>query len=353
MVRAYAKVRPAARFEGRRANPGSLTAGRAGAQGGASVLRSGSMTDTAAPPIPRRARSRRHGTETGPLTHLQAERERLAGLTWDSFEAAPMGATIGAVLSGLDLTADLPDAVIAEIRQALLDYKVVFFRDQHLTAAQHIAFARRFGELEVHPFIPANAEHPELVLLAKSPEVGGYENGWHSDVTWRLEPSMGSILRAVEVPPTGGDTLFADMCAAYEGLDDATRAEIADLRAVHDFSQVFGGRMSAEKKAEMREQYPLVEHPVVRTHPETGRKILFLNRAFGRNIVGLPDDESDALFARLCFLAELPEYQCRFPWAPGSIAFWDNRAVQHYASSDYWPARRVMERATVIGDRPV
>ncbi|MEQ1787521.1 MAG: TauD/TfdA family dioxygenase, partial [Acidimicrobiales bacterium] len=290
--------------------------------------------------------------EAGPLGHLQAERERLAGLTWEHFDAAPLGATIGATLTGVDLTQTLPDEVIAEIRQALLDYKVVFFRDQHLTAPQHVAFARRFGDLEVHPFLKNNEALPELVRFEKSPEVGGYENGWHSDVTWRVEPSMGSILRAIEVPSSGGDTLFSDMYAVYEGLDDETRALIDPLRAEHDFSQVFGAVIPAEKKAEMREQYPLVEHPVVRTHPETGRKLMYLNRFFGLRIVGLPEEESQALIDRLCRQAETVEYQCRFQWAPGSIAFWDNRAVQHYASSDYWPARRVMERATIIGDRP-
>jgi alpha-ketoglutarate-dependent sulfate ester dioxygenase len=310
------------------------------------------MTDTATAPVARRVRIQPYDMEAGPLGHLQAERERLAGLTWQHFDVTLAGATIGAELSGLDLRTDLPDEVIAEVRQALLDHKVVFFRDQHLTAAQHVAFARRFGELEVHPFLKSNDDLAELVRFEKSPEVGGYENGWHSDVTWRAEPSMGSILRAVEVPPSGGDTLFADMYAAYEGLDDATRAEIDDLVAVHDYAQVFGGVIPEAKRAEMRERFPLVEHPVVRTHPETGRRLLYLNRFFGRSIVGLPEDESHALIDRLCRRAEIVEYQCRFRWAPGSIAFWDNRAVQHYASSDYWPARRVMERATIIGDRP-
>ncbi len=293
------------------------------------------------------------GHRGGAARPPQAERERLAGLTWEHFDAVPLGATIGAELSGVDLTVDLPDEVIAEVRQALLDYKVVFFRNQPLTAAQHVAFARRFGELEEHPFIPANHEHPELVRFEKTPDVGGYENGWHSDVTWRAEPSMGSILRAVEVPPSGGDTLFADMYAVYEGLDDATRAQIDPLTAVHDYSQVFGGFIPAGKRAEMRKRFPLVEHPVVRTQPETGRRLMYLNRFFGRSVVGLPEAESHALIDRLCRRAEIVEYQCRFRWAPGSIAFWDNRAVQHYASSDYWPARRVMERATIIGDRPV
>lgn len=310
------------------------------------------MTDTSTAPVARRVRTHPYEMEVGPLGHLQTERERLAGLTWRHFDAAPVGATIGAELAGLDLTVDLSDDVIAEIRQALLDYKVVFFRDQHLTAAQHVTFARRFGDLEVHPFLKSNDELPELVRFEKTPTIGGYENGWHSDVTWRVEPSMGSILRAVEVPPSGGDTLFADMYAVYEGLDDATRAQIDDLVAVHDYAQVFGSGIPEAERDAMRERYPLVEHPVVRTHPETGRKLLYLNRFFGRSIVGLPTDESQALIDRLCRRAETIEYQCRFRWAAGSIAFWDNRAVQHYASSDYWPARRVMERATIMGDRP-
>jgi taurine dioxygenase len=291
--------------------------------------------------------------EAGPLAHLQAERERLAGLTWQHFEARQMGATIGAELHGVKLGGDLPDELIAELRQALLEYKVIFFRDQpQLTAAGHVAFAKRFGDLEVHPFLKDNAEHPELVRFEKSPEVGGYENGWHSDVSWREVPSMGAILRSVEVPPSGGDTLFADMYAAYEGLDADVKEQIADLRAVHDYSQVFGLVIPKEKKAEMRATYPPVEHPVVRVHPETGRTLLYVNRFFVDHIVGLEREESDRLVDRLSRRADIVEYQCRFQWQDHSVAFWDNRAVQHYASSDYWPARRVMERASIIGDRP-
>src|SRR5436190_15401524 len=172
--------------------------------------------------------------EIGPLGHLAAERERLVGLSWRAFEAQPVAATIGANISGVDLTAELPDGVITELRRALLDYKVLFFRDQPLTPAQHVAFARRFGDLEIHPFIPANGEQPELVRFAKSADVGGYENGWHSEVSWRAVPSMAAVLHAVAVPPTGGDTLFADMHAAYDGLSDDTKRRIADLVAVHD-----------------------------------------------------------------------------------------------------------------------
>jgi taurine dioxygenase len=293
-----------------------------------------------------------YATEVGPIGHLHTERRRLTGLEWQHFEARPLAATIGAELRGIDLADDLADDVIAEIRQALLDYKVLFFRDQDLDAAQHVGFARRFGELELHPFIPSNAEHPELVRFEKSAGVGGYENGWHSDVSWREAPSLGAVLRAISVPSSGGDTLFADMYAVYEGLPDELRAQADSLTAVHDYAQVFGHQVDPAARDEMREKYPPVEHPVVRTHPETGRRLLYVNRFFVRDLVGLDLDESRALIDRLCAYTDIPEYHCRFQWEPNSVAFWDNRATQHYASSDYWPDVRVMERASIVGDRP-
>jgi taurine dioxygenase len=176
---------------------------------------------------------------------------------------------------------------------------------------------------------------------------------WHSDVTWRPEPSMGSILRAVELPPLGGDTLWADMGAAYDLLDDATKDEIADLVALHDYTYAFG-RLTKDpaKREAMRELHPTVEHPVVRTHPETGRKTIYVNGSFTCGIKGMDDDAARPLLTKLQRMATIPDVQCRFRWAPGSVAFWDNRATQHCVSNDFLPARRVMERVTVIGDRP-
>ena len=292
------------------------------------------------------------GVEVGPIAHLAAERDRLAGLTFEHFDVVRQGATLGAEVVGLDLRRPLADGVVAELARALGDFKVLFFRDQPLTPAEHVAFARRFGDLEVHPFIPSSPDQPELVRFEKEATVGGYENGWHSDVSWRERPSMGAVLHALEVPPVGGDTLFADMCAAYDGLDPATQDRIADLVAVHDFTKVFGHTVAEGERAAMREQYPPVEHPVVRTHPDTGRRLLYVNRFFVDHVVGLDRDESDALVDRLAGEAETVEYQCRFRWEEHSVAFWDNRSVQHYASSDYWPERRVMERASIVGERP-
>jgi taurine dioxygenase len=288
----------------------------------------------------------------GPRPWVRAERERLAALAWKRIEVRPLGATIGAEIGGASLGA-LDDETSAEIERALLAYKVVFFRDQDITSEEHLAFARRFGELEEHPFIPAKPGYEKIVLFAKDAAVKGVENVWHSDVTWREIPSLGSVLRAVEVPRVGGDTLFADMYAAYDGLDPALKERLEGLFAVHDFVHTFGLAMTPAEREEQRRRYPEARHPVVRTHPATGRKALYVNAIFTRCIEGLPAAESDALLDYLYRQADVPEYQCRFRWAPGSVAFWDNRAVQHYAASDYDPERRVMERVTVIGDRPV
>jgi alpha-ketoglutarate-dependent taurine dioxygenase len=310
------------------------------------------MTSAATSQQPGAFRLPGYTVAVGPFTHVAAERDRLASLQWRHFEARGLGSTAGAEISGVDLTAPLPDDVVAELRRALYDYKVIFFRDQPMDPHQHVAFARRFGDLEVHPFLSSNTGEPELVRFEKTAEVSGYENSWHHDVTWRACPSMGAILHAVDVPDAGGDTLFSDMYAAYDGLDQTTRDEIDGLQAVHDFTQTFGHSMSADERRKAQEQYPPVRHPVVCTHPATGKLHLYVNRPFVSHIEGLDRASSLELLDRLCRQADAPEHQCRFTWTKDAVAFWDNRAVQHYASSDYWPQRRSMERASVIGAVP-
>jgi taurine dioxygenase len=272
------------------------------------------------------------------------------------FTVQPMSPTIGAVIDGVSMADDLDDEMFGQLDQALLEWKVLFFRGQDVTGDQHRDFAARWGALESHPFIGLRddqpAGKPEVVRFEKGPDLGGYENTWHSDVSWRANPSLGSILRAVEVPAVGGDTLWADMGAAYDGLPDHVKERIDGLVAVHDWITTFGLAMDAATRDGLRPDFPAVEHPVVRTHPETGRRTLYVNQAFTQHIVGLPADESLELLEYLYAQAAVPEYQCRHHWQPGDVAFWDNRATQHYASSDYFPSRRVMERITVIGDRP-
>jgi len=268
---------------------------------------------------------------------------------YEAFVVRPLTPTIGAEID-LDLRR-VDDELQREIHRALLDWKVLFFRDQQLTVEEHRDFGHRWGELEVHPFLP-EGHIPEVVRFEKSDTAKGYENIWHSDVTWREIPSMASILRAREVPTVGGDTLWADMGAVYDGLPDDVKERIDGLTAVHDFAQTFGLAYQGDELAKLRQQYPPAEHPVVRTHPETGRKTLYVNEIFTSHLVGMGETEGDELLRYLCAQSRIPEYQCRFRWSADAVAFWDNRATQHYAVSDYWPARRVMERVTVIGDRP-
>lgn len=272
------------------------------------------------------------------------------------FEVRPLTPTIGAEIFGLDLRRPLDAGTLKDMRAALLDWKVLFFRDQDITTEQHLDFARNFGALEVHPFAPQKPGYPEVLAITHDRERPGKENTWHSDVTWRLEPSLGSILRSLEIPAVGGDTLFADMYAAYAGLSDEVKAKIEGRTAIHDFAHFRAGlRKRGKSEAEIEaynKAFPPAEHPVVRTHPETGRKGIYVNAAFTQYIVGLDRAVSDALLKHLYAQAAIPEYQCRFRWGVNSIAFWDNRASQHYAVSDYWPAVRRMERVTIIGDKP-
>ena len=274
-----------------------------------------------------------------------------ATLDTGSLDVRPMTPAIGAEIHGIDIGAPDIEARIPEVRAALLKHGVIFFRDQHIRSAQHIAFARHFGDLEIHPATPKDQPDPEVLRIAHGPKSRGQENNWHSDVTWRERPSLGSILLAREVPECGGDTLFANMHLAYERLSEQMKRFCEGLTAVHDIARVFAKRLGKSPE-ELHEQYPPIRHPVIRTHPETGERAIYVNTGFTSHIEGLSRKESDWLLDHLYKTAWDVEVQCRFRWQPNSVAFWDNRVCQHFAVSDYFPARRVMERVTIAGDRP-
>jgi taurine dioxygenase len=273
---------------------------------------------------------------------------------------------IGAEIHGVDLAeAARNDDLFGALRQALLAHKVLFLRDQAIGKANHVAFARRFGELEDHPVVGSDPDHPGLVCIYKdldSPP-DHFENAWHCDATWREKPPMGAVLRCIECPPVGGDTLWANMARAYGDLPDHVKQTIDGLYARHSIEATFGARMPIEKRHALKADYPDPEHPVVRTHPETGEKILFVS-GFATHFTNFhtPDNVRYGqdyapgganLLAYLIGRAAIPEYQVRWRWQPNSVAIWDNRCTQHYAVMDYWPAVRKMERAGIVGDRPI
>jgi taurine dioxygenase len=282
-----------------------------------------------------------------------------------SIKVQPLTCAIGAELSNVNLGAASRDpGLVREIRALLLEHKVLFFRDQEISRAEHVAFARYFGELEGHPVAGSDPEHPGLVRIYKTPETPNdrYENAWHTDATWRAKPPFGCVLRCVECPPVGGDTIWADMAFAYEKLPGHIKTQIAGLRARHSIEATFGAAMPMEKRLALKAQFPDAEHPVVRTHPETGEKILFVN-AFTTHFTNYHTPENvrvgqdytpgaSLLLNYLISQASIPEYQVRWRWKKNSMAFWDNRATQHYAVMDYPPCYRYMERAGIIGDTP-
>ncbi len=272
---------------------------------------------------------------------------------------------LGAELQGVKLADAIDDdGLFAEIRGLLLRHRVLFLRGQDFSRAEHVAFARRFGELEDHPVAGSDPEHPGLVRIYKSPEqpADRYENAWHADGTWRAAPSFGAVLRCVECPPVGGDTMWANMALAYERLPDDIKLKIEGLRARHSIEASFGAVMPIEKRLALKAQYPDAEHPVVRIHPETGEKVLFVN-AFTTHLsnyhtphrVRFGQDANPGaslLLSHLISQAYIPEFQVRWRWQPGSVAIWDNRSTQHYAVMDYPPCHRKMERAGIVGDIP-
>jgi len=278
----------------------------------------------------------------------------------------PLTCSIGAELSGVDLgEASRDDALFAELRALLLQYKVLFLRDQHFSRAEHVTLARRFGPLEDHPVVGSDPEHPGLVRIYKGADTRHlqYENAWHCDATWRDHPQMGAVLRCVECPPVGGDMIWSNMVQAYAKLPEHVKTQIDGLRARHSIEASFGAALPTAKRLALKEQYPDAEHPVVRTHPETGEKVLFVN-SFATHFsnfhttdrVRYGQDYAPGAAQLLHYLisqAAIPEYQVRFRWRTNSVAIWDNRSTQHYAVDDFFPAVRKLERAGIIGDRPV
>jgi taurine dioxygenase len=280
-------------------------------------------------------------------------------MKYDLIHVTPLNPVIGAEIHGVDLSKPLGAATFKEIEAALHQHLVIFFRDQDLEPDVHMAFAARFGELEPpHPLFPKIESHPQISVLendeARKPET----NYWHTDVTWRETPPMGSVLYGAEIPESGGDTLWANMYAAYDMLPDALKAKLEGLRAIHsievfDVSANYDNAKDKDAFAEILKKFPPQSHPIVRTHPVTGRKALFVNATFTQYIEGMERAESDALLQSLYDIVKLPEVQVRFNWTKGAVAVWDNRATQHYAVADYWPQYRRMHRITINGDKPV
>jgi taurine dioxygenase len=274
-------------------------------------------------------------------------------------EVEPIAGACGAEIRGVDVGAPLDDATIGDIRQALLDHCVIFFRDQVLDVAQQKAFARRFGDIFIHPNYNGVVPDPEILEVRREPGderiVGEH---WHSDTTMMAEPPLGAILYALEVPPFGGDTIFANQYAAYDALSDGMKTMLGKLRAVHSDRLVAGPQagMNAKRSTKVREdaawRETIAAHPVVRTHPETGRKLLFVNASYTVGFEGMTEAESRPLLGYLLEHGNRPEFTCRFRWHKGSIAFWDNRCTKHIAVHDAGPHRRVMRRVQITGDRP-
>ncbi len=283
-----------------------------------------------------------------------------------SLKAERLTCWIGAELRNVSLADAVHDDILfTEIKTLLLKHRVLFLRDQDLSPADHVAFARKFGPLEDHPVVGSDPDHPGLVRIYKDPSSPPehYENGWHADATWREAPQMGAVLRCIECPEVGGDTIWTNMVKAYEDLPDHIKAQIAPLKARHSIEATFGAVMPIERRHALKAEFPDVEHPVVRTHPETQEKVLFVS-GFTTHFTNFhtPDNVrygsdfapgASNLLSYLMGRAAIPEYQVRWRWTPNSVAIWDNRATQHYAVEDYWPAVRKMDRAGIVGDRPV
>ncbi|MEM7776385.1 MAG: TauD/TfdA family dioxygenase [Pseudomonadota bacterium] len=274
-------------------------------------------------------------------------------MNFNRIKVKPVTSRIGAEIEGVDLSGPIDNDTFNEIRQAFLTYCVIFFRDQKLTHASQTAFAQRFGELHIHPAIPGPEGHPEIMAI-HTDETSKYIAGerWHSDVSCDEEPPLGTLLYLHTVPEVGGDTLFSNMYAAYDALSDRMKDYLLGLTALHDGEPQYRGRYADKGVDDAGKTYPRYNHPVVRTHPDTGRKCLFVNPIFTMRINDVPRVESDAILRMLFEHCANEDFQVRFRWRPDSVAFWDNRCAQHLAIWDYYPHVRSGFRVTIKGDRP-
>ena len=263
---------------------------------------------------------------------------------------------IGAEIHGIDLTKPITHALYIQLRECLVEYEVIFFRDQAITPAQQYALASMFGPLQSHPAYQTVEGFPEISILESTADKPTKIECWHSDMTFRQHPPLATVLRAQVVPDKGGDTLWASMTAAYRGLSKSMQDFLSTLTAVHDFSYGFKESLAEQggqqRLAQALVDNPPVRHPVIRIHPESGKSVIFVNELFTRHIEGLSRSESDALLAFIFEHIRTPEYSCRFAWQPDSIAIWDNRSTQHKPINDYFPAHRRLERITIDGDLP-
>ena len=272
------------------------------------------------------------------------------------FDVHPIAGALGAELHGVNLCEDLSSETYSEIRRLLVKHQVIFFRDQDISRAQHKALAESFGPVQTHPAYDTVPGYPEITILESTAEKPSKIEVWHSDMTFRKHPPLGSVLRSKICPPEGGDTLWSSMTAAYNGLSKSMQVFLSNLEAEHDFSFGFkeslaelGGR---ERLAQAVADNPPVIHPVIRIHPESGKKVIFVNALFTTKILGLTANESSEILSFLYGHVITPEFTCRFHWRPNSIAIWDNRSTQHKPINDYFPAHRLLERVAIDGDKP-
>lgn len=283
----------------------------------------------------------------GPFKFLTAENERLKSLSWDNFSVDVIGMSLGGIVSGINLGEISSSEQLEDIRSALHEYKVLVFKNQFIDSEQQVNLAYMFGELVVHEFLPRSPENVNVSRLERNEFSGGYENAWHTDFPWLHNPPKVGILRAVEIPNIGGDTMFCDMYAAYEGLEDWVKPSIEASYATYDVPSMFNNLLDEAGMKEMNEKYPPAKHPLSPFHPITGKQYIYLSEYSLVSIHGNSGD-TELIHKILMAQSKIPEYQLRVKWEDGMVVMWDNLATQHYAVSDYWPKTRIVDRVSAV-----